>query len=241
MVLGAQALIEATPLQHALSLRFFGESTVAQDSGWINIDTAPWHLQAAQLPSGPVELSYRCWTSQRGQVRLMTLHGAKVSVESLFLLPNTSYDWPTLAAETVVLGNTLQVAVLDVVAPPTISTRAWQCALNRTRPFHDKELPGWFESCASGHEIFLRKPHELAMTAYWQSVTMCINEWASKSALNSLANREQTQDHHVWLEAYMEHHRDNSPGLPLLSRLFGENWTREFMQNFFEVSAIQTR
>lgn len=196
-------------------------------------------------------------------LRFMRLWSAKVDVQTLFVYPAPACVQPVLAAETVWLGGKAQILVLDTpwlcpapaapTAPTTAATpacalpepanpadpasRLWADQLQALRACHQlvnsSDTPAWYADCRSGHDVFLRPENALVATQFGQyalaAAALCQLAWASPASLHAA----QTQAHSAALAHYRQHHHAHSPGVPLMSRCFGPDWSYAFMAAFF--------
>lgn len=206
----------------------------------------------ACLPGGDMHLSYARYQGACGsEVRHMRLASAKVDVQTLFVFPDPACEGAVFAAETVVLGRLAKVLVLDApvlhgaqaaAQDPAAPARAGQFhqAMRSLASGHglqnSEDIPDWYRDCRSGSDIFLRPETPARGQLLGAAFTACAYEAA---ALYRQHWQDQTRAcdnpvaHRAAIAAYKHHHHENSPGVPIMSRCFGPEWTQAFMHLFF--------
>ncbi len=206
---------------------------------WKLVGVAPELRQrTVERPSGTMGLEYQRKVHADGhEARFMKLVGPKVDVQTLFIYPIAASLLPVFAAETVVIGGKPQVMVLDVpvltvsMDQQLVVGAAMRSLATEFGLVSDAVAPEWYQHCRSGHDIFLRQP-ELA-------IAQAFDDFALAASLKWLDGAETwvlTHDvnfHEKAIFNYKQHHKEFSPGLPLMSRCFGSAWTEDFMAEFF--------
>lgn len=181
-------------------------------------------------------LSARCWKISRcGEVRGVYIVSPKIEVVNLFFFPAAAYALPVYALEFVILSGRPMVGVIDL---PCLDAQeamreqvsAWMAAAHRDFPLPAAaDPPEWYRECRSGLDFFVR-PHDIkelqqlhaVHLRLWQDLTQFIVPGEIPPARDEATHRRA-------LQAYKHHHRDHSPGLPLLNNSFGAVWTRRFL------------
>lgn len=171
-----------------------------------------------------------------GEARSVLITAPKIRIVNLFFFPAPEWDLPLYAMNFVVLGPRPLAAVLDAVclvpgmtSAPRVNER-WRAARMRHQRIPPAEdMPDWYRECRSGHDFFVRPTDEAMLEELsrlhlelWRDFLTYLPE--APSLPDHLAITHRTQ-----LKSYKDHHRDNSPGLPLLRRSFGEEWTRRYL------------
>ena len=191
------------------------------------------------LPSGTLSCQAQSWLSSSAELRVVMLESPKIQVISCFVYPHADVALPLYAMELVQLGAKPIVAVLDAVAPtqdPALSiANSW---LNQAHGAHADlanadDPPLWFQQCRSGVDFFVRPSDQ----AQWQSMgllhirllTSYLQALATAAPRSAVAAAEFER----FTRHYKDHHAEHSPGLPLMHKSFGPQWTERFMQQCF--------
>lgn len=171
-----------------------------------------------------------------GEARGVLIAAPKIHIANLFFFPAPEWDLPLYVMNFVVLGPRPLAAVLDaacllpgMAAAPGLA-EGWRSM--RARHGHipqAEDMPDWYRECRSGHDFFVRPRDEAMLNelsaihlGLWRDFLAGLPEAGRLSADRASAHRARLRD-------YKDHHRDNSPGLPLLRRSFGEAWTRRYL------------
>jgi hypothetical protein len=197
----------------------------------------PFAHAVSELPSGSLTLTTQSLIAEGlGELRAMNLSSSKVDVVTMFLIPETDRDLPVYAMQLVSLGSRPIVAVLDAHALYDGSTlRPRSNALldeakSRFPVSRSEDMPDWYKECRSGHEIFSR-PEPVEGFAGYRDAHL----WLVRSLLADYASNGRTLEdamaalHRERCRAYLRHHAVNSAGKPLMSRAFGDDFTRRYL------------
>jgi hypothetical protein len=93
--------------------------------------------------------------------------------------------------------------------------------------------PDWYSACRSGDDFFIR-PKDLPELE--TAMEACLHVWVQMIAIiqqPTILASSDTELHGRLIQEYKRHHRENSPGLPLLIRSFGPTWTHEYLSQYF--------
>lgn len=175
-----------------------------------------------------------------GKIRALTMHSKKVRVVNFFFYPNPDLAVPVYAAEFVNLNNKRLVVAID--APRLFDGEHLSfsdvvekdfCSLLPPERSND-EIPEWYRQCGSGFEVFWKSDDPEKFQEFSSGSLAC---WAmflshKDEYCQQLANN-QIDQHHNRIQSYKDHHRVNSPGLPLMNNCFGEVWVDKFMKEDF--------
>ena len=191
------------------------------------------------LPSGTLICEAQSWLGARAEMRMVLIESPKIQVISCFVYPHAELALPLYAMELVQLGAKPIIAVIDAAAP--IQDPAQPFMRGWLQQAHDAHAdlinaddpPPWFQECRSGLDFFVR-PSDLAelqrmgflhlslLASYLQALPTAIQ----RSAIAALEFERFTRH-------YKDHHAAHSPGLPLMHKSFGPEWTERFMQQCF--------
>ena len=174
-----------------------------------------------------------------GQFRGLCISSPKINIVTMFFFPQPHWQLPVFAMELVLLGPRPIVAVIDAVC----LLSEMQCKATVKATFehaHDTfshlaqadDPPPWYIECRSGHDFFVR-PNDIAGMEEMARAHLSI--WDAVIDLlvdpHHLPQR-QIAEHQTCIQAYKDHHRVNSPGLRLMNRSFGEQWTQDYLCDY---------
>lgn len=174
---------------------------------------------------------------ERGEWRGVHIHSPKINIITQFFYPEPRWQLPIYAMEFVVLGVKPIVGVIDAKCMlPTMNCAATvKTVLNQAHAeFPDlsqaDDAPEWFLACRSGDDFFVRPQDQAQLDALGQAH---LQVW---QALVALLKQPQictdSDTHQQHSQAYKDHHRINSPGLRLMNRSFGAEWTDTYMRGY---------
>jgi Ferredoxin-dependent bilin reductase len=174
-----------------------------------------------------------------GQLRTVTVQSPKINILNLLFFPDPKQQLPAYAAEFVSLSGKPIVAVIDAKCLlPSILTEAVNAVMLEARGsvsdlnLPETELPEWFQASRSGHEIFVRPKSvsemERLMAKHLEIWQNLIGLFQSSQEYNEF----DSKDHLLQLTHYKGQHSCNYPGIPLLQRCFGEQWTTQYLSNY---------
>lgn len=192
-------------------------------------------LEKQSEQRSPLTLSYySVQIEERFDFRAVYLRSNRIEIINMFLFPTTNVVLPIYAMEFVKMGARGIVAVIDA---PILSTldkgniRQQMIEAKNAFPHlsYSEEYPDWYSECRSGYDIFVRPAHidefkDLCLLArqtlqFILSLTPSPHPQAMMSATTT------------FVQNYKDHHRQHSPGLPLLNRHFGHSFTNDFLRN----------
>lgn len=174
-----------------------------------------------------------------GELRTVTVQSPKISILNLLFFPDPKQQLPAYAAEFVCLSGKPIIAVIDAkcLLPSDLAERVKAIMTQARSNFNgliiaEAELPEWFARSRSGYEIFIR-PKTLSEMERVMGTHLDI--WCSLVALFKASKQyaENTEkDHLNCLNHYKKQHCFNYPGIPLLQRCFGEEWTGTYLNDY---------
>jgi hypothetical protein len=213
----------------------------ADQAGWKPLPVAAEFERCTQtLPSGDLLLrTWRRGLAAQGELRIASIESPKIHVVTCFVYPHPALALPLYAIELVELGTRPIVAVLDLASAPGDPAMAWAHAVLDQAHEESPDLvnaddaPHWYASCRSGRDFFLRpvdstqtdrvgQIHQVLLTRFLQAI----------HGVGTRAPAEQ-QIWSVFAANYKAHHARHSPGLPLMQRSFGEDWTTRYLKTCF--------
>ncbi|MCH8475120.1 MAG: hypothetical protein LAT55_07825 [Opitutales bacterium] len=173
----------------------------------------------------------------QGDFRGVHIFSPVIEIVNLFFFPNHSLRLPVFAMEFVRIGPRGVVGVIDCKGHDDDQSsqkiaRSILGAAHRTFPHltNGEDPPAWYAEARSGDDFFVR-PESLAE---FQELIRCHHfVWQQYAGHASDASPEKkaSPERSNFLRYYKDHHRDNSPGIPFLNRVFGEDWTATFLRD----------
>jgi hypothetical protein len=174
---------------------------------------------------------------QIGEVRHVTIYSEKINVFNLTFYPDAKSNLPVYATEFVILSDKPVVAVIDAKClldtPLSNNVRTILNSARKELEFNVNECDSnWFEQSKSGYEIFIRPQsvHQLSTLFdthlhVWKNIIQLFEN-------KQVAIQETIDIHKAKINAYKQHHLTNYPGIPLLRRSFGAEWTTTYLEQF---------
>jgi hypothetical protein len=191
------------------------------------------------LPSGTLSCNAQRWLGENAELRVVMIESPKIQVISCFVYPHASVALPLYAMELVQLGAKPIVAVIDAVAPAQDPAQSFNHEwLGQARSANADlqnadDPPEWFQECRSGLDFFVRPSDQAEM----QRMALLHNSLLMRylRALPAAARRSALAagEFEAFARHYKDHHAAHSPGLPLMHKSFGPDWTERFMQQCF--------
>lgn len=174
-----------------------------------------------------------------GEVRIAHTFAPKINILAVFYFPDPGLRLPVYSMEFVLLGTKPIIALMDMACLMK-SMPATQTVKDIMRLTHDEypgfatnqSLPEWFDQCRSGSEFFFR-PH--VSEEFHRLGRIHIGLITQLTQLISVADRYELKDallHKTELDGYKRHHQINSPGLRLMNRSFGVDWTQTYLADY---------
>ncbi|MCU0754395.1 MAG: hypothetical protein MUE46_04640 [Xanthomonadales bacterium] len=192
------------------------------------------------LPSGEVAID--TWIHADGcgnEARLALICSPKIEIVTTFLYPIAGRSAPLYAMELVRLGPKPVVAVMDCAAPaddPSLmEAQALLAAVRREAPglVQADDPPDWFVEARSGADLFFRPKDVAALhragllhLSLWTTLLLRLAAAPAREVDAALAFAS-------FARHYKDHHRMHSPGIPLLTKCFGGDWTAGYLADCF--------
>jgi hypothetical protein len=178
--------------------------------------------------------------ADKGELRWVHIYSTKINVLTLFFFPYYRWQLPVYCMELVVFSAQPIVAMLD-----TVCLTAMNCAstveqfMMNAHQLHPElqqaaDTPEWFDQCRSGGDFFIRPQNDddmNALSAIHLALLLPIKALVEQA---TLFTDQDALAHQHCLQSYKNHHRLHAPGLRLMNRSFGEQWTDDYMNHFFQ-------
>ncbi len=192
------------------------------------------------LPSGEVAIDTWIHGHAAGhEARLALIRSPKIEIITAFLYPAATCSVPLYAMELVRLGPKPVVAVMDCAGPPDDpglpAAHALLAAVRAEAPDLPpaEDPPDWYAEARSGADLFLRPAsvaglHRAALLhlSLWSTLLLRLELASPRTAAAASAFATYTR-------GYKDHHRRHSPGIPLLTKCFGVDWTAGYLSDCF--------
>jgi hypothetical protein len=98
---------------------------------------------------------------------------------------------------------------------------------------YDEDVPEWYVECRSGYDLLTRPKTDNDFVLLGQAHHKILNGLVNLAEAAPLLNPMQADAHRTAIQNYQTHHYQNSSGLPLMRNIFGEQWTKAFLGDWF--------
>jgi hypothetical protein len=194
-------------------------------------------------------LEGREWKTPRLVLRSTHIAGPAAEIFNVMGFPEEPDKAPIYAAELIFFGKAPRVAAVDLQpvwgaspeAPP-LDAKLDACLAPLAERFADLPrsdgMPGWCAAYFTARAVYSR-PDDPGSTprlveacgAFFQAF---LNDWIAADAAPpppeaAPGSRARCR---AALAEYKRHHREHLPGQPYLGKVFGEDWTRDFLESF---------
>ncbi|WP_394752550.1 hypothetical protein [Crenothrix sp.] len=177
--------------------------------------------------------------SDWGQLRIAHTHAPKINIIAVFFFPEYTYQLPVYSMEFVMLGQKPIIALMDTaclieqMSVTRLVKKIMDSAHAAYPEFSQQEtMPLWFEECRSGDEFFIRPNDINAFATLGETHLSLIESLTNLFKSAEIFDKKQAQVHKTYLENYKIHHKVNSPGIRLMNRSFGEQWTNTYLTDY---------
>jgi phycocyanobilin:ferredoxin oxidoreductase len=171
-----------------------------------------------------------------GQLRTAHTYAPKINIIAIFFFPEPNFQLPVYSMEFVILGEKPIVALMDMVClvrstPISDDVKRFMTSVHSQYPeFSQTEiLPEWFEQCRSGFEFFFRPNQAEDFKTLSKIHLLLLKNLTQLLEKSEKYDEDKSLLHKANLDAYKLHHKINSPGLRLMNRSFGSEWTQEYL------------
>lgn len=173
-----------------------------------------------------------------GEVRNVIITSPKINIFNMMFYPEAHRPLPCYAAEFVCLSDKPIVAVIDAKCLDgfSVGAQVGQLLVKARssidyRP-EENSVSEWFDHCKSGFEILVRpKSSEEMLTLLQTHLTV----WAGIAPLfdgPDLLDQRKSAYHQELIRHYKYQHAAHYPGIPLLNRCFGIEWTDNYINRY---------
>lgn len=214
---------------------------------------AVFSQRAGLGPLHTTRLYGMAWRSPALDLRSTYIAGPKVEIINLMGFPGRPDLLPIFATEIIMFAGTPRVAVLDLqpvwMANPHRAPLNGRLAEGLTRyaaSFADLppggDLPDWCRDYFTPHAIYSRPGDASAMPRLHQAfealahhfreawLEQPMDDAAAPGGVVTTAQARAAAE--AEMATYKRHHIEHSPGLPYLNKVFGAEWTAQYLQEF---------
>ena len=174
--------------------------------------------------------------------RMVLIQGNKNEIINTWVFPKDPRSCPVFAAELIATAGAPRLTFIDIQTPvmeakiEAIRIKTFALRQSYANILCDETPPSWAISDSQGGYVFSRQLSDIAFSEiqscyknYLTTNLKCFladtgSARTTSSAALLLAQKE--------LHDYQHHHMDNSPGNTFLSKLFGADWTNDFLRTF---------
>jgi hypothetical protein len=202
-----------------------GEFAHAEGSG------GRMRLRAAAWEVGPT-------AAPIAECRSVLIQGEATDIVNTWIYPHRPDELPTFAAELLAFGHRPRLAFVDLQVPglsPAGRSRTaavthplaarfagWRCP---------EEPPGWAVESSSGGHLFARPGDPAAFADLTRAFEEYLVAWSDLATTARAAGIGDELSREA-LARFKRHHATASPGRPFLAKLFGQEWTDRFLDEF---------
>lgn len=208
-------------------------------------------VQTTEIEKVSLNQKFKLWAYQWrltlndehvGTCRMVLIQGTKNEIINTWVFPANPRHSPVFAAELIAMAGEPRLTFVDIQAPSLESNR--NNVKERTtflRKKHETILtsetpPVWAISESLGGYVFSRQLGEWAFTeitrCYKDYLSLAVELYRTENSLPNAPPKNQLPQAIDALTDYQTHHRESSPGNAFLSKLFGDDWTNDFLRTF---------
>lgn len=215
----------------------------------------PLHASPLAIPSsfaehfsqnGRFSIQAKAWTVNANdlaacEIRMVLIQGTSNTIINTWGFPLSPVDDPVFAAELIAMSGKPRLTFMDVQVPtmgPDQKSKIASQTLEVTREFPDLLIeetpPDWAIDATAGNYRFARQQEAEMIPriqACYRSMfenyleILTLSRRTQRSSLEQKSAIEQ-------LHRYQLHHMEHSPGNVFLGKVFGEQWTQDFLTQF---------
>jgi hypothetical protein len=171
------------------------------------------------------------------ECRIVRILGAAAEIVNAMIFPADPGGLPVFAAELLAFGGRPRLTFLDLQAPG-LAADVRRAVAERTRAVserfadlpRDPEPPGWAVAYSPGGYLFTRTDNPAHAPALGEAFAAYLDVWADLAV--DAAAGPAAGGGRAALEEYKRDHVAHSPGRAFLGKVFGDEWTERFLNEF---------
>lgn len=186
-------------------------------------------LTAARWLVGPAERPV-------ADCRIVRILGAAAEIVNAMIFPTDPARLPVFASELLAFGGRPRLTFLDLQTPglaadlrPLVAERTRAVSERFADLPRDPEPPGWAVAHSPGGHLFTRTDDPEHAPALGEAFAAYLGAWADLAAEAVVAPDACRL---AALSEYKREHVAHSPGKVFLGKVFGDEWTERFLNEF---------
>jgi len=212
-------------------------------------------IDVGKIDQPSINGKFRLWASEINVVkhnrhiatcRMVLIQGSSNEIINTWVFPTNPMQHPVFAAELIAMARAPRLSFIDVQVPalqsnfkPNVRQIAKRVRQQFPELLIDEVPPEWAIAESEGQYVFSRSLDQ----AFFASIAACYQAYLSAyfgyldDSQAIAAGIPASHAALTELQHYQDHHRISSPGGTFLGKLFGEDWTDAFLQNFLFTGA----
>jgi hypothetical protein len=175
------------------------------------------------------------------EVRMVLIAGTTNEIINTWIFPHDAASDPVFASELIAMANAPRLTFMDIQVPGLKdefqSTVAAHAALVRHQ-FSDLVIdevpPAWAIDATQGHFLFSRAASSQQFPRIQAGYLALLDSYLdllaeTQTRVLGVVDRSAARQ---TLHDYQLHHLEHSPGGTFLSKVFGQDWTHDFLNSF---------
>lgn len=196
--------------------------------------------------NGRFRLTTRAWELTRGgscvaEVRMVLIAGTTNEIINTWIFPHDAGCDPVFASELIAMANAPRLTFMDIQVPglqDPFQGQVAACSEPVRQQFADLVIdelpPAWAIDATQGHFLFSRagasQQFPRIQAGYLALLDRYLDLLADARMCEMRAN-DRTSAQQI-LHRYQHHHLQHSPGGTFLAKVFGQDWTDDFLNSF---------
>ncbi len=215
-----------------------------------SLTSRPLRLEAAHEGcdslNGRFHLTTRAWELSRqgscvAEVRMVLIAGTTNEIINTWIFPHDAGCDPVFASELIAMANAPRLTFMDIQVPglqDVYQRQVAACGAPIRRQFPDLVIdelpPAWAIDATQGHFLFSRAASSQQFPRIQAGYLALLDSYLDLLAHAPVrqTRAEDRSSAQQILLAYQRHHLHHSPGGTFLAKVFGQEWTHDFLNSF---------
>jgi hypothetical protein len=203
-------------------------------------------FEECQSLNGRFQLSTRTWELRYADqptalVRMVLIEGTSNEIINTWIFPYCAAETPVFAAELIAMSHAPRLTFMDIQVPALKSqfqARAAECSRPVREEFADlliaEQPPEWAIDATQGNYLFSRAASSTTFPRINAAYMNLLRRYLQylQAAPRPTATAAECKHAQQALHAYQLHHLHHSPGGNFLAKVFGTEWTYDFLHSF---------